>query len=150
MDLYEALRESHQTQRALCTRLLRTRPGTAARIAVFRELFVELEAHAAAEERFLYAPMLMDDAGLSSARHALSEHHEIEELLEELAVPDKSVDGWMATAKALSHKVRHHLKEEERGFFQVSGKILTDRQKAALAKRYVRDLARMKRKLQAA
>mgnify|MGYP006906542467 CR=1 FL=1 len=33
----------------------------------------EQAAHAAAEERFLYAPMLMDDRGIDSARHALAE-----------------------------------------------------------------------------
>ena len=150
MDIYEALRQSHDNQRALCRRLLRTRPGTAARTEIFRDLFVELEAHAAAEERFLYAPMLMEDAGLSSSRHALSEHHEIEEMLEDLSVPDKGTDDWLTGAKALSDKVRHHLKEEERGFFQVSGKILTEKQKSTLARKYLADFERMKRRLRAA
>ncbi|HMQ26765.1 MAG TPA: FdhF/YdeP family oxidoreductase, partial [Acidimicrobiales bacterium] len=42
----------------------------------FLTLKLELAAHAAAEERFLYAPMLMDDRGIDSARHALAEHHD--------------------------------------------------------------------------
>ena len=80
-NIYDALRESHEIQRSLCRRLLRAKPGSQERISIFRELHTELAAHAAAEERFLYAPALMDDAGLDSARHALHEHHQIDELV---------------------------------------------------------------------
>jgi hypothetical protein len=145
-DLYDELRTSHEIQRALCTSLTRSRTAESRRTTL-RELDVELAAHAAAEERFLYAPMLMDDAGLSSSRHALAEHHEMEELVEQLRGIDPDADAWLDTAKELAHEVRHHLKEEERAFFQISGKILTDRQKATLAGRYRRDYERMKRKL---
>jgi hypothetical protein len=86
--LYDALRESHETQRSLCRRLLRSRPGTRERLDLFTALRIELAAHAAAEERFLYVPILMDDRGLNSSRHALHEHHQIDELVEDL----KSLD----------------------------------------------------------
>lgn len=144
-SIYEVLGDSHERQRALCTRLTRTR-GTNAqgRTDTLTELRIELAAHAAAEERFLYAPMLMDDRGLHSARHALSEHHDIDELVEDLQALDPAGDAWGDGAKALAHKVRHHLKEEESKFFQVSGKILTDAQKTALAGRYLRDYRRMR------
>lgn len=145
-DLYDELRASHEIQRTLCTSLTRARTPESRRDTL-RELDVELAAHAAAEERFLYAPMLMDDAGLSSSRHALAEHHEMEELVDELRGIDPASDTWIETAKELTHEVRHHLKEEERAFFQISGKILTDRQKATLAGRYRRDYERMKRTL---
>ena len=62
-NIYDALRESHERQRSLCRKLVRAKPGTQDRISLFKQLHVELEAHAAAEERFLYAPALMDDAG---------------------------------------------------------------------------------------
>jgi hypothetical protein len=145
--IYDALRESHAVQRSLCRRLLRSRPGSAARISIFTALRIELAAHAAAEERFLYAPILMDDAGLNASRHALHEHHEIDELVEKLQVVEHAGSSWMATAKKLSRQVHHHLKEEEKKFFQVSGKILSDSQKALYAKRYRRDYARMLRVL---
>src|SRR3546814_10693664 len=78
-NIYEALRESHETQRSLCRELLRATSQSGRRGEIFRELRIELAAHAAAEERFLYAPILMDDMGLSPSRHALAEHHEIDE-----------------------------------------------------------------------
>src|SRR5688572_20933977 len=116
--LYDALRESHERQRLLCKRLLRTKAHGNDRRDVFKELRVELEAHAAAEERYLYVAMLMRDDGLHSSRHAMAEHHDIEELLEDLGVVTRAGRSWMATARKLSKKVHHHLKEEEKKFFQ--------------------------------
>lgn len=112
---------------------------------LFLQLKVELEAHAAAEERFLYVPMLMTDAGLSATRHALAEHHDIEELCEDLSVRDKASDEWSQTMVALSHKVHHHLREEERKFFKVGGRLLSSRHKTQLARDYETDLVRLRR-----
>ena len=98
--IYDALRESHETQRSLCRKLLRSRPGDTRRAALFRELRIELAAHAASEERFLYAPILMHDAGLDVSRHALHEHHEMDELVEKLQQGEPGDRGWLATAKA--------------------------------------------------
>ncbi|GAB3732255.1 hemerythrin domain-containing protein [Luteimonas pelagia] len=147
--IYDALRESHEIQRMLMRKLLRSKPGTRERIDLFTQARIELEAHEAAEERFLYAPMLMEDTGLSSARHALHEHHEIDELVEDLQGLDPAGDAWHEKAKELSHEVHHHLREEEKAFFQVSGKVLSATQKTALAKKYRKDYERMKKKLAA-
>jgi hypothetical protein len=142
--LYDALRESHERQRRLCTRLTRLRPANAAgRTETLQALKAELAAHAAAEERHLYAPMLMDDLGLDVSRHALSEHHEIDECVEKLESLDPAGEAWGLHAKALAHEVRHHLKEEETRFFQVSGRILGAAQKRALRQRYEQDYARL-------
>jgi DNA mismatch repair ATPase MutS len=149
MTLFELLHESHEIQRSLCRQLTATRANVARRELLFLQLKVELEAHAAAEERFVYVPLLLTDAGLSVSRHALSEHHEIEELIDDLSVRDKSGADWLQTAKELSEKVRHHLKEEEKKFFKVAGRILDERQKELLAKRYQKDVVRMRRKLAA-
>ena len=144
--LFEALRESHEIQRHLCKRLTATK-DVQQRQNIFMQLKVELEAHAAAEERFLYAALLMQDGGLSASRHALSEHHEIEELTIELSVRDKASAEWLAGAKELGKTVHHHLKEEEGKFFQLAGRLLTDAQKNQLTKKYLKDLARMRKKL---
>jgi hypothetical protein len=149
-SLYDALRASHALQRQLCSRLVRAsakKPET--RQMLFDSLRIELAAHAAAEERFLYAPMLMNDLGLLPSRHALAEHHELDELVEQLGGLATDGTAWLDAAKALAHEVRHHLKEEETKFFQISGKLLSDSQKAVLAKRYQRDYERMRVKLAA-
>lgn len=147
--IYDALRESHEIQRSLLRKLLRSKPGTQERISLFKEVRIELAAHEAAEERFLYAPMLMDDMGLNSTRHALHEHHEIDELVEDVQKLDGTGAAWLEKAKELSHKVHHHLREEEKKFFQMSGKILSATAKAQLAKRYRKDYLRMHKMLAA-
>lgn len=144
--IYDALRESHEVQRTLLRSLVRIRDAQR-RQAVFTELRIELAAHEAAEERALYVPMLMHDAGLDASRHALHEHHQIDELVEELQGLVIDGEAWGRKAAELSEKVHHHLREEEKKFFQVSGKILTDTQKLREAKRYRRDHQRMARKL---
>lgn len=143
-NIYEALRESHTTQRTLCRRLSRMKPDDPRAWETFQALRIELAAHAAAEERFLYAQILFDDMGLKSSRHALAEHHEIDECVEALEDARNQPDAWPELVRKLSHEVHHHLREEEKKFFQLSGKILSEKQKAGLATRYRRDLNRMR------
>jgi hypothetical protein len=143
--IFDAIRESHDLQRDLCRKLTASRGDMGARQVLFLQLKVELMAHAAAEERFLYVPLLMEDGGLDVSRHALHEHHEMDELLEDLSVRNKKQAGWIATAKKLSFKVRHHLKEEESKFFQVAGRLLSTTKKAQLAGKYKREIVRMRK-----
>src|SRR5688572_9173979 len=148
--IFDAIRESHDLQRDLCRKLTATRGDMAARQVLFLQLKIELRAHAAAEERHLYVPLLMEDGGLDASRHALHEHHEVDELLEDLSVRKKKQAGWVATAKKLSFKVRHHLKEEESKFFQVAGRLLSATKKKLLAGKYTRELVRMRKHYAAA
>jgi hypothetical protein len=143
--IFDAIRESHDLQRDLCRKLTASRGDMATRQVLFLQLKVELMAHAAAEERFLYVPLLMEDGGLDVSRHALHEHHEMDELLDDLSVRNKKQAGWIATAKKLSFKVRHHLKEEESKFFQVAGRLLSPTKKAQLAGKYKREIVRMRK-----
>jgi hypothetical protein len=143
------LRESHEIQRSLLRKLLRSKAGTRDRVDLFTQVRHELQAHEAAEERFLYVPILMDDMGLLSSRHALHEHHQIDELVEELQKLKPAEAAWLDKARELSKKIHHHLSEEEKKFFQVSGKILGAAKKAMLAKAYRKDYAQMHRKLAA-
>lgn len=68
------------------------------------------------------------------SRHGIAEHHEIDGLVAKLESIDFSSPGWIAMAKALHHKLLHHLKDEEQGIFQLAGKVLTEAEKLSLAK----------------
>ena len=137
MNIFEALRQSHEIQRDLARQLTQTSGDSPERRAIFEQLKNELFAHAVAEDRYFYIPLMMTDAGLNITRHALAEHHQMDELLEQLTETEMSNTGWLAIAKQLSDKVHHHLKEEEHGFFQQAGKILSEQQKQSLAKQYL-------------
>ena len=136
MNIFEALRTSHETQRALADQLIRTQGNSDDRDLVFKELRAELSAHAAAEERFFYVPLIAHDMTQEPSRHGIAEHHEMDELVEKLEDTDFSSPAWLATAKELHHKIYHHLKDEEQGVFQLAGKVLTEAEKISLAKDY--------------
>ena len=44
--------------------------------------------------------------------------------------------AWLKYAKDLQNKVEHHLKDEEHTFFQLAGKVLSEKQKTSLGKDY--------------
>lgn len=147
--IYDALRESHDLQRQLAAALAQTQGASDERMQIFQQLKHELAAHATAEERYFYIPLMMEDAGIDLSRHALAEHHELDELVETLEQTEMSSPAWLVHAKKLADEVHHHLKEEEHKFFQMSGKILTEQQKQQLAPQYLKDLAAQKQRLAA-
>ena len=136
MNIFEALRVSHETQRALSARLLASEPQGPQRHAIFLELKRELRAHETAEERCFYVPLFEHDSTVNSSRHAIGEHHEMDEMVEDLEKQELNAPGWMAGARKLCEKVAHHLKEEENKFFQEAGKVLPEPRKLSLAKEY--------------
>ncbi len=145
MNIFEALRESHEIQRDLAEKLVKTSGDTPERRVLFDQLKNELFAHAVAEDRYFYIPLMMTDSGLNISRHALAEHHDMDELLEQLTETELSNPGWLAIAKKLSETVHHHLQEEEHGFFQQAGKILEDKEKESLAKKYQKEYSKYKK-----
>ena len=135
-NIFEALRESHERQRALYNALTETSGDTPERRELFDQLKIELAAHALAEERHLYVPLMALDAGVDLSRHAIAEHHEMDEMLEALEETEPSSPAWLPQARKLAEKVEHHLQEEEHRFFQMAGKLLTEKQKTTLAASY--------------
>ena len=136
-NIFDALRESHERQRDLYRRLVETSGDTPERQELFAQLKAELAAHELAEDRHFYVPLMQHDAGIDLSRHAISEHHQIDELVESLEDADPATPAWLPLAKKLAEKVEHHLKEEEHRFFQMAGKLLTEKQKTTLASEYL-------------
>ena len=139
MNIFEALRESHDRQRGYADALIKTSGDTPERAEAYKQLKAELQAHETAEERHFYIPLMAFDNGVDLSRHAISEHHEMDEMMETLDETEMSSPSWLATAKKLSEKVHHHLKEEEQKFFQMAGKLLSEKQKEQLAGEYEKE-----------
>lgn len=139
MTIFEALRVSHDRQRQYVEAVLLTSGETAERKTTYKQLKKELYAHETAEERFFYIPLMAHENGVDLSRHAIAEHHEMDELLQKLDGIDMSSSAWLLTARALGDKVLHHLEEEEQRFFQMAGKLLTDKQKTTMAKQYLEE-----------
>lgn len=139
MNIFEALRESHDRQRTYAKSLIKTSGDTPERVEAYKQLKAELQAHETAEERHFYIPLMEYDNGIDLSRHAIAEHHEMDEMMEELDETEMSSPAWLAMAKKLSEKVHHHLQEEEQKFFQMAGKLLDDKQKVQLAGQYQKE-----------
>ncbi|AKX43869.1 hemerythrin [Thiopseudomonas alkaliphila] len=139
MNIFTALRESHDIQRELCAKVTNTQGESSERDSLFQQLVRELKAHARAEERFFYLPLMEYDQGVDLSRHAIAEHHEMDELIEQLQATEYSSPTWLVYAKQLSDLVVHHLKEEEHRFFQMAGKLLSEEEKVQLVKGYNQD-----------
>lgn len=137
MTIFEALRLSHATQRELSEKLIDTRGDSSERQALFTLLKLELAAHSVAEERHFYIPLMQEDLGVDLSRHAIAEHHLMDEMIEALEDTDPSSPSWLAQAKKLAERVHHHLQEEEQKFFQMAGKLLSDTQKEQLSGDYL-------------
>ena len=136
MTIFEALRHDHDTQRKLIDKLIETSGDNKTRHGLLEKLKHELQEHAKFEERYFYDPLIFKDLTQEKARHSIAEHHDIDELIEELESTDMSSPAWLATAKKLHHKVHHHLDEEEQEVFQLAGRALSDKQKHDLAQKY--------------
>lgn len=136
MNIFESLREDHDVQRKLVDELIETHGDTEKRDDLFLRIKTELESHAAAEERCFYIPLMEHDMTLEKSRHSVAEHHEIDEFIKQLEDTEYSSPGWLTIAKQLTHKVHHHLDEEEQEVFQLAGKVLSDIQKSGLSGDY--------------
>ncbi len=136
MNIFESLREDHVIMRDLSARLLKTHGDSDARARLFKELKLEMYAHAKAEERYFYIPLLETDLTQEKARHSISEHHELDEFIEDLEATAYSSSTWLVTAKKMIERLTHHMDEEEHEVFQLGGKVLTEKAKTSLAQEY--------------
>lgn len=141
MNIFEALRQEHEIQRKLAAQLVDTaNTDIEDRKKIFENLKHELKIHADAEERHFYIPLMEKDLTQQKARHSVAEHHEMDELIEQLEDMEMDKNKWLQSAKDLQDLIEHHLKEEEHEVFQMAGKALTEKQKTSLAADYNKEI----------
>ena len=140
--IFEALRSDHETQRTLIDLLTKTEGASEGREELFARLKEELTAHAAAEERYFYVPLMQHDLTQDQARHSVAEHKELDDFVEQLERYDMTAPQWLITARELADRLVHHLDEEEREVFPVAGKALGDEEKITLGVDYRADMDR--------
>ena len=125
-EIFERLKEDHDRHRELLDQLLETSGDSSKREELFTELTKELKAHAAAEEQALYSTMLRKPPTTDETRHSVAEHHEIDEMLNDLAATDMSQGAWLTKFKTFDHEYRHHIEEEEEDHFPDFEQYLDD------------------------
>ena len=146
MDIFQALLQSHERQRALSKRLLAAIGDHAPRKQAYDELRAEMAAHETAEERAFYVPLFEHDETVDEARHAIAEHHEIDEMVEDIEKSKEGSAEWLESLGKLVQKVEHHLKEEEQKFFPEAKKVLEPKQQQELGALYLQEHERLREK----
>ena len=146
MDIFEALLQSHQRQRAHCDRLLAGIGDHEERHKALDLLKTEMAAHETAEERAFYVPLIEHDETVDPARHGISEHHEMDEMVEDLEKLEAGSAEWLETLGKLVHRIEHHLKEEEEKFFPQAREVLSRGEQKQLGEPYQEEHDRLKAK----
>ncbi|HEY0115898.1 MAG TPA: hemerythrin domain-containing protein [Allosphingosinicella sp.] len=131
--IYAHLKADHDRHRDLIARIEDTSRKDEERRALFEEFRKELQAHAAAEEEALYAVMLANPELRDEARHSVSEHKEVDDLLGELVEKDTSSLFWMGKFKTMRDRYLHHIEEEEEEMFPAASNELSAEKEAEIA-----------------
>jgi hypothetical protein len=132
--IFADLKQDHDRQRKLLAQLGETQGASDDRKTLFETLRQELQAHAAAEEESLYATMLGRPDLREDARHSVSEHKEVDDMLGELVEMDMGQGGWLVKFKEMRHRYLHHIDEEEKEMFPTAAKDLTKADEERIAK----------------
>lgn len=133
-DIFAILKEDHDKHRALLAQIDETHGESDDRIRLFRQFTIEVKAHAAAEEQALYSTVMRKPDLTSEVRHSVAEHHEIEEMLNDLAATDMATGAWLTKFREMKHRYTHHIDEEEKEHFVDFDKQLTDEDEAFMGK----------------
>lgn len=124
-DIFARLIQDHDKHRDLLAKIEQTHGASADRARLFEEFTYEAKGHAAAEEQALYSTMMRKPATTEDTRHSVAEHHEIEELLNDLAATDMASGAWLTKFRTLNERYIHHIDEEEEEHFPEFAKHLT-------------------------
>jgi hemerythrin-like domain-containing protein len=146
MDIFDALLKSHEVQRGICARLMAAIGEPDARARILLELKAELAAHETAEERMFYVPLLEHDETVEAARHGIAEHHEMDEMVEDLEASEAGSPEWIETLGKLVHRIEHHLDEEEQKWFPQAREVLSRQEQKELGQPYRDEHDRLKAK----
>lgn len=129
--IFDSLKADHDRHRTMLSIIAEAAEGD--RAALFEEFRVDIAAHAAAEEQTLYATMMADPELQDDARHSVSEHKEIDDMVVAIAKAAPGSDDWDQAFGELRTEYDHHITEEEEEMFPAAAEALSDEDVSRLA-----------------
>ena len=94
-SIYDAIKEDHDSHRAVLDKIEQTSGDSADRRAAWDAFYEDVKSHAAAEEETFYSKLISETWGQDAARHSVHEHQQLDDLMEELNETDMSSSGCM-------------------------------------------------------
>ena len=136
--IYEKIKADHELHRRLLNELAETEGDSRKRLRLWDQFYHDVKAHAAAEEETFYSKLMEDPDGQDDARHSVSEHKELDDIMEDLNGTDFSSPGWLTRFKTLKHDYEHHMDEEEDDIFGKARKVFSTSEAENFAERFAR------------
>lgn len=137
-SIYDAIMRDHEKHRDLLDTIANTEGDSPDRRKAWKEFYYEIKSHSAAEEEEFYSELMSHTWGQDAARHSVAEHHEMDEILDELNEMDMSSSGWLTRFKTLKHDYEHHMEEEEDEVFSRAKKVVGEEQNEAYGDRFLK------------
>ncbi|MBW6434541.1 hemerythrin domain-containing protein [Actinoplanes hulinensis] len=133
-DIVEIIKQQHRQVEDL---LARAEEGGTDRAELMQEVARMLLPHSEAEEDFVY-PAIRDlaaDEG-EEVKDGTVEHHQVEEMLQNLLRGDPGDPGYGGTIAAIAGELRHHVQEEEEDLLPVLEKRLAADEREEMGRRF--------------
>lgn len=124
----EKLHQDHEKVEKMFQKLQETGDGDeTTRQQLCQQLATELRAHMEFEEKVFYPALRQagDGAG-EKVRHAVEEHNEAKDLLDQLTQCDPKSDDFLDLASQLQEAIEEHVREEEDEIFDLAQEKLGD------------------------
>ncbi|CAN5145676.1 hypothetical protein BH09PSE3_BH09PSE3_27980 [soil metagenome] len=132
--IFDDLKADHDRHRELLSAIADAKDDKKKRAELFEKFRIDVSGHAAAEEQSLYATMMMDPEMQDDARHSVSEHKEVDDMLSELYELEVDTPEWSRKFTMMRTRYDHHITEEEEEMFPEAADHLTDADEVRLAK----------------
>jgi hemerythrin-like domain-containing protein len=65
-----------------------------------------------------------ESKGQPKSCHSVSEHQELDEMIQDIEGMDFSSSGWLTRFKTMRERYQHHIDEEENEIFETTRKVL--------------------------
>lgn len=135
-DIYEAIKADHDNHRQLLATIGDTHGDSDERRKAWEAFYYDVKSHAAAEEETFYSKLMANPDGQDEARHSVSEHKELDDMMEELNEMDMSSPAWLQKFKQMRHDYEHHIDEEEDDIFAKAKEVFSNRQAEEFAPQF--------------
>lgn len=139
MDIYDALRQDHETVKDLLKKLQNTAEDDAsARETLLATLRDMLEIHTTFEEEVFYPAVAERQEAKDEIADAIDEHDEAMTMVEELEDMDDDSPEWTEQLTMLSDALHLHIEEEETEIFDMARETIERQRAEQMAKDYAR------------
>ena len=134
-DIFAVLLADHKKHRTLLESIEKNINSDEGK-KCFEEFTLEAKSHAAAEEQAFYSILMAKPELTDISRHSVSEHKEIEDLIEEMSPMNFLSREWTEKFHDLKKRYLHHIDEEEDEVFPAALKELDSAQQEKMGKKF--------------